>query len=94
MHVITRRRIREFAAIHPTSAPALGAWYRIVAGTDFASFAELRRVFPSADFVNGKTVFNIGGNKCRLIAVIHYNRSKVFIRHILTHAEYDRGAWK
>jgi len=44
--------------------------------------------------VDGLTVFSIGGNKYRLIAVIHYNRHKVFIRAVLTHAEYDRGNWK
>jgi mRNA interferase HigB len=39
-------------------------------------------------------VFNIGGNKYRLIAAIHFNRQKVYIRHVLTHPEYDRGRWK
>jgi mRNA interferase HigB len=61
---------------------------------DFASFAALRQSFPSADQVRGLTVFNIGGNKARLIAAIHYNRRKVYIRAILTHAEYDKGKWK
>jgi mRNA interferase HigB len=94
MHVIIGRRIREFSSDHPTSAPSLAAWYKVMASTDFGSLAELRRVFPSADLVAGQTVFNIGGNKARLIAVIHYNRQKVYFRHILTHAEYDRGARK
>ncbi|WP_199303867.1 type II toxin-antitoxin system HigB family toxin [Nodosilinea sp. FACHB-131] len=60
----------------------------------FANFAELRRLIPSADQVGKLTVFNIGGNKARLVAAIHYNRSKVYIRAILTHAEYDEGRWK
>jgi mRNA interferase HigB len=94
MHIITHRRIREFAAIHPPSHGPLGAWYKIMAASDFGSFAELRQVFPSADKVKDKIIFNIAGNKYRLIAAIHFNRSKVYIRHILTHAEYDRGAWK
>lgn len=46
------------------------------------------------DTAEGRTIFDIGGNRYRLIAVIHYNRSKVYIRHVLTHAEYDRGDWK
>ena len=50
--------------------------------------------YPHADQVGKFTVFNIGGNKYRLIAVIHYNRGKVFVRHVLTHAEYDEGNWK
>jgi mRNA interferase HigB len=44
--------------------------------------------------VKGLTVFNISGNNYRLIAAIHYNRGKIYIRHILTHAEYDFGKWK
>ena len=57
--------------------------------TDFDSLADVRRTFPSADRVGRFTVFNIGGNKARLIVAIHYNRKKIYIRHVLTHAEYD-----
>ncbi len=62
--------------------------------SDFAGFSELRNPFPTADKVGDLIVFNIGGNKYRLIASIHFNRSKVYIRHVLTHPEYDSGAWK
>jgi mRNA interferase HigB len=94
MHVITRKRIHEFSALHPDSKGALTAWYAIVNRTKYKSFNELRRTFPSADLVGNKIVFNIGGNKYRLVTAIHFNRGKVYIRHILTHAEYDRGGWK
>jgi mRNA interferase HigB len=60
----------------------------------FSDFNALRDTFPSADYVDGLTVFNIGGNKYRLIASIHYNRRKVYIRNVLTHADYDREGWK
>lgn len=60
----------------------------------FHSFAELRAVFPSADQVGKLTVFNVGGNKVRLVAAIHYNRQKCYIRAVLTHADYDEGRWK
>ena len=60
----------------------------------FKSFEELRTVFPNADKVGKVTVFNIGGNKVRLIAAIHYNRQKVYIRAVLTHTEYDKNKWK
>lgn len=63
------------------------------AGT-FRTFTELRATFPSADQVGKLTVFNTGGNKVRLIAAIHYNRQKVYIRAVLTHAEYNEGTWK
>lgn len=61
---------------------------------NYANFIALKATFASADQVDGLTVFNVGGNKIRLIAVIHFNRGKVFIRAVLTHADYDRGGWK
>lgn len=60
----------------------------------FADFNDLRSTFASADYVDGLTVFNIGGNKYRLIASIHYNRHKVYVRAVLTHEEYGRGRWQ
>jgi mRNA interferase HigB len=62
--------------------------------TDFPNFAAVRKSFPSADQVEKWTVFNVGGNNYRVIASIHFNRGKLYIRHVLTHAEYDRGDWK
>ena len=76
MRVITRKRLNEFAKIHPDTKNALAQWYQLVKANKFSSFAELRQIFPSADQVGKLTVFNIGGNKVRLIAAIHYNRKK------------------
>lgn len=94
MHIITRKRLNAFSDEHPESRAALGHWYRLIKEERFTNFAELRRVFPQADQVGRLTVFNVGGNKVRLIAAIHYNRGKVYIRHVLTHSEYDRNRWK
>lgn len=94
MHVITPKRLNDFAERYPDSRNALAEWYRIVKESEFDSIDDVRRVFPSADKVGKLTVFNIGGNKFRLIAAIHYNRKKIFIRAVLTHREYDRGNWK
>ena len=94
MRIITRKRLLEFAKKHPDCNTALESWYRIVKHTKFNSFAEVKQTFPSTDQVGKLTVFNIGGNKARLFAAIHYNTFRVYIRHILTHKEYDRGTWK
>ena len=94
MHVITRKRILEFAKKHPDCNTALESWYRIVKHSKFNSFTELKQAFPSADKVGKLTVFNIGENKARLITAIHYNTSRIYLRHVLTHKEYDRGTWK
>ncbi|MGZ9222375.1 MAG: type II toxin-antitoxin system HigB family toxin [Anaerolineales bacterium] len=69
-----RIRINEFAEKHPEAKSALQHWYKQTKTKDFKSFAELRKTFGSADQVRNLTVFNIGGNKVRLIAAIHYNR--------------------
>ena len=94
MHIITRTRLLDFSKKHPNSAASLDAWYRIVKQSKIANFAELRNIFPSADKVGDLTVFNIGGNKVRLIAALHYNTQCLYIRHVLTHAEYDKEKWK
>ena len=94
MHVITRKRLNEFAEEHPETKTALAKWYQLIKKTDFSSFAELRSFFPSADQVGKLTVFNVGGNKVRLVTAIHYNRKKVYVRAVLSHEEYDRGKWK
>ena len=94
MHVITRKRLNEYAAKHPEASAALTHWYRLVKRKRYSKFAELRSDFSAADQVGKLTVFNLGGNKVRLIAAIHYDRQKVYIRAVLTHEEYDRGAWK
>ena len=94
MHVITRKRLNEFAEKYPETKTALSQWYHLAKHNDFSNLAELRAIFSSADTVGKLTVFNIGGNKVRLIAAIHYNRKRIYIRAVLTHAEYDEGKWK
>ena len=62
--------------------------------SEFTSFNDLRKTFPSADQIQNLTVFNIGGNKVRVITAIHYNRGIIYIRFVLTHAEYEKEKWK
>lgn len=96
--VITSKRLREYAALHPTLAPTLRHWATLMNDIDFDDFVALRRVFPAADQVrvasgNPVTIFNIK-NHFRLITALHYNRHCVFILLLLTHAEYDQARWK
>ena len=94
LHVITRKRLNEFADKHPETRSSLGEWYHLVKRNNFSNFVHLRETFPSADQVGNLTVFNISGNKVRLIAAIHYNRKKIYSRAVLTHADYDEQRWK
>ncbi|MGD0959567.1 MAG: type II toxin-antitoxin system HigB family toxin [Methylomonas sp.] len=94
MHVISKKHLREFWEAHPKAETPLLTWYKLVSKTNYEGFSDLHKTFPSADMVDDYIVFNIGGNKYRLIAFIDFNRQKIYIRHVLTHPEYDRGHWK
>ena len=94
MHIITKSRLREFWEEHPAAQVPLARWFHITRRAIWADFASVRRDFPQADVVGIYVVFNVGGNKFRLIAEINYQWRKVFIRGVLTHREYDKDAWK
>lgn len=94
MHLITKRTIVEAKTSYPQCASALDGWYKIIKSNSFNSFADLKMSFNNVDKVDELYVFDIGGNKLRLIASIHFNRQKLYIRQILTHKEYDRGDWR
>jgi len=94
LHTISKRPLITFWTKHPTAKAPLEAWYKTVENSNFADFNELRKTFSTADYVRPLTVFNISGNRFRLIAAIHYNTHKIYIRNILTHAEYTLGKWK
>src|SRR5258708_19247504 len=78
MHVISRKRLNEFAEQHPDASASLARWYQLMKRDVFADFVGLRAVFSSADQVGKLTVFNVGGNKFRLIAAIHHNRRNAY----------------
>jgi mRNA interferase HigB len=94
VHVISYKAIREAKAARPDAGPALDNWYRVAARCRWESFRELKQVFGSADWVKPSVVFNVAGNKYRLIAEINFRSQTLFIRHILSHAEYAGGKWK
>jgi mRNA interferase HigB len=94
MHVISQKMLRQFWAAHPDAEEPLRAWHRTVEAAEWDRFADLREVYPNADQVGRCIVFNIAGNKYRLIAAIHFNRRKVFVLAVLTHKVYDKDKWK
>ena len=94
MNVISLRRIREFSLIHPDAGIALRAWYATAKRSNWDNFTAMKQVYPSADLVGRYTVFNIRGNKYRLITRVVYRSRTIFIVSILTHEEYDLGKWK
>jgi len=98
VHVISQKTLREFEKAHADAAVPPRAWLKLARHGRFRNLAELKRTFASADMVPMERrdfyVFNIGGNKYRLIAAIHFNTQRLFVHHILTHSEYDTERWK
>jgi mRNA interferase HigB len=94
MHVISEKKLREFWERWPAAKAPLRAWHRVAERATWESFADIRRAYPAADQVGQCTVFNISGNKFRLVVVVHFNRGRLYIRHVMTHQEYDKGEWK
>ena len=98
MRIITRKFLDAAKMIHPKARAPLDHWYRITKAANWSNFAETRKTFPHADQVTlhstrTVTIFNLT-NDDRLITAIHYNRQMLFTLRFLTHAAYDKGAWK
>ena len=96
MRILSRKRLRQFwqTPNHKASEGPLQAWYQHVKQAQWRKFSDVKADFPSADKVGSCVVFNLAGNKYRLITWIRFISGKVFIRHVLTHKQYDEGNWK
>jgi len=94
MHVISRKRLREFWQKHNEAEPSLRAWFHVVRSSIWKRFVDVRMTYRHADLVGKFVVFNVGGNNYRVITEINFRTGKVFIRQVLTHEDYDRGNWK
>jgi mRNA interferase HigB len=94
MHIISHAKIIEAQKAHPECRNALEQWYRFTKRVHWESYSDVKSCFSSVDKIGDKFVFDIGGNKLRLITAIHFNTQKVFVRLVLTHNQYDKGDWK
>ena len=101
MWIVSLKALRDFwTSGHAAAEAPLMDWYKAVKAAEWDSIEQVRRMFPSADggvevhSGNRVTVFNLGGNKYRLVTAVHYNAHKVFILRVLTHAEYSKNKWK
>lgn len=90
MHVITQKRLVAFWRMHPDAETPLRIWLKLMQHKRYANSNGLKRDFPTASILkNGCTVFNIGGNKFRLVATMRYDMGKAYVVHVLTHNQYD-----
>lgn len=93
MKLLSNKALREFVGRPPEAEAPLQGWKRIIEKSAFADFAALRRSFRAVDKVGDKPVFTIGANKWHLIAHVNFERQIVYVKEVLTHADYDRGGW-
>ncbi len=97
LHVISYRTLREFGDEHVESRGPLKTWHKVVSRAVWSDLAVVRSAYPHADAVGRCTVFNIGGNDFRLVVQIDFETQVVYVKKVMTHAEYSRknGAlWK
>ena len=93
MHVISKRPFHEASRDYPNQKQALDDLYQVLKKGEFASPDEMRRVFPSLDNFKHKDkwwVIDIGGNNLRMIAFIQFVQNRIYVKHIVTHTEYDK----
>lgn len=91
MHVITRRRLAEFGTIHAEAAAELREWVRVVRRKEYTRQSDVREDFPSVDFIGAfRAIFNVHHNDYRLVVDMRFDLGRVFVRHVVTHAEYVR----
>lgn len=90
MRIIARKALREFWEKHPDSRQPLQAWYADVKHATWKKSSDIKSIYRNASFIaNNRVVFNIKGNKYRVIIVIEYRFGIVYIRFVGTHQEYD-----
>lgn len=94
MRVLSFGAFRGFWEKELLSENVLRDFYKKLNKSSARNLAELKQYFPSVDLVGKCYVFNVGGNKYRVIVRIHFNRQMAFIRNVLTHSEYNKGGWK
>ena len=94
MHVISKKPLRDFWGLHPEARPMLEDWFLKANQCVAGSFPDLKKTFNSADYVDGFTIFDVGGNRYRIAAVIHYDKKRLYVRAVMSHARYDRNHWR
>ncbi len=90
LEIINLTELHKFSRRHPNARKALGNWVDATVAASWKNLIGLRGTFRSADYVRGLMIFDIGGNKYRLIATVDYKAQQVYVLEVMTHAEYNR----
>jgi mRNA interferase HigB len=94
MHLIAIRNLRLDSSKYPDTQTVIEEWYKVVKSVSWQNLEEVRQLYRDAEAVGNFTVFNIKGNKYRLIVDINYVNQTIYYKYFLTHADYDKDSWK
>ena len=94
MNVISKRGLFERAAKYADATTALQTWFDTAVRAEWGSLEDIRKLYPATDMLGDLAIFNIRGNKYRLIVRMLFQFKQIYIKEFLTHADYDKGAWK
>ena len=94
MNVICKRTLFAKGARHADAKVSIQYWFDVARAAAWQNLEDVRQDFPATDIFGKLAIFNIKGNRYRLIVRMEFQRRRVYIKEFLTHAEYDRGGWK
>jgi mRNA interferase HigB len=94
VRIIGISKLDEFARRHAKARTPLANWEKVVRAASWRNSPEMKSTFNSVDYDNGKTIYDIGGNNFRLIALVDFGKQLVQVADVITHAEYEKGRWK
>jgi mRNA interferase HigB len=94
MRIYSKKTLDEFGKAHADVVTALNSWHQVAKSTSWKNIQDVKNSYSSADAAGRFTIFNIKGNKYRLIVSIDYERQVIYVKYVLTHSEYDSGRWK
>lgn len=94
MNVISKRGLRKLIEKRPATEREVLDWYRIANASDWSCLTDVRKTFPNADLIGEALVFDIDGNRYRLITTVFFAAREIYVKALLTHKEYDREDWK
>lgn len=93
MNVLSRKKLEEFWCRHSDAETPLKSWYNTCRKSRWETLDEVQEIYPHADSVGDCTIFNVGGNKYRLITKIRYHYQRIYVIHVLTHKGYNKRKW-
>ncbi|HEY9701411.1 MAG TPA: type II toxin-antitoxin system HigB family toxin [Allocoleopsis sp.] len=94
MHLIAVRKLRADTSLYPDVKNPIETWYATIKKAQWSNLEDVRKIYRDAESVGNFTVFNIKGNRYRLIVGIDYQTQTIYYKYFLTHGEYDKNNWK